>query len=153
MYCGDNPVVFVDPWGLKAEGEVFGLGCGTYSDVLRVQEYLNSKGYKGANNKSLTEDGIFGKNTVYAVKQYQADYGLTVDGLVGDDTWTSMGFEFDEDTNITLSKKTKPNFTSKKDQGNSRKGSDDRQKAVTEREILVIKMVKNTAEYLKETMA
>ena len=40
-----------------------------------------------------------------------------VDGLVGDETWTSMGFEFESDNYIALTKKNKPNFVSKKDQG------------------------------------
>jgi N-acetyl-anhydromuramyl-L-alanine amidase AmpD len=54
-------------------------------------------GSKGEAVKSLqtflniTADGIFGKNTEAAVKQYQENHGLVPDGIVGKRTWTSMG--------------------------------------------------------------
>ena len=128
VYCANNPLMFTDPLGLKGKGEVFGIGGGTYEDVRRVQEFLNKQGYVGADGEPLVEDGLFGENTLYAIKEYQSNNNLTVDGLVGDETWSCMGFEFDNKDNIILSKKAKPNFTSKKDQGNSRKGSEDRQK-------------------------
>ena len=47
------------------------------NDVKLLQTSLNSKGYK------LVVDGIFGKLTLAAVKDYQAKNGLVVDGLVG----------------------------------------------------------------------
>ncbi len=36
-------------------------------------------------------DGIFGPVTKAAVEQFQKDSGLTVDGIVGPATWSSMG--------------------------------------------------------------
>lgn len=35
-------------------------------------------------------DGVFGKNTLAAVKRYQAKYGLSVDGVVGPRTWNKL---------------------------------------------------------------
>lgn len=54
------------------------------SDVSTLQKKLNSKGYK------LAEDGIFGNNTLAAVKDYQTKNGLAVDGIVGKNTWASL---------------------------------------------------------------
>lgn len=54
------------------------------NDVLELQKQLNSKGY------SLDEDGIFGSATQGAVRDYQTKNNLTVDGVVGDQTWGSL---------------------------------------------------------------
>lgn len=35
-------------------------------------------------------DGIYGKNTFYAVKQFQKNYGLSADGIVGNRTWSVL---------------------------------------------------------------
>ena len=47
------------------------------SDVKLLQTTINTKGYK------LAVDGIFGKLTLAAVRNYQSKNGLNVDGLVG----------------------------------------------------------------------
>lgn len=54
------------------------------NEVKELQKILNQSGYK------LTEDGIFGANTQKAVKDYQTKNGLTVDGIVGKNTWGSL---------------------------------------------------------------
>jgi hypothetical protein len=41
-------------------------------------------------NANLTVDGIFGPLTANAVKDYQRLKGLSVDGMVGTQTWTSF---------------------------------------------------------------
>lgn len=46
-------------------------------DVRWIQYQLNSKGYK------LAVDGIWGAKTEEAVRAFQADHGLDVDGIVG----------------------------------------------------------------------
>lgn len=59
------------------------------SSVRKLQEKLIELGYDlGA------VDGIFGPRTEGAVLKYQKDNGLSVDGVVGDETWSSL---FDED--------------------------------------------------------
>ena len=45
-------------------------------DVKALQERLNELGYKGKDGKSLTVDGDFGVNTLYAVNKYKNDSGL-----------------------------------------------------------------------------
>ena len=52
--------------------------------VKALQTALNSAGY------NLDVDGIFGKNTLNAVKSYQKANGLTVDGIVGNNTWGAL---------------------------------------------------------------
>lgn len=56
------------------------------SDVIYLQQRLTAKGY-GVGKI----DGIFGIKTLEAVKAFQAENGLTVDGIVGDKTWTTLG--------------------------------------------------------------
>lgn len=54
------------------------------ADVEELQKSLNSKGY------TLDVDGIFGDKTQSAVKDYQQKNGLSVDGIVGVNTWGSL---------------------------------------------------------------
>ena len=53
--------------------------------VLIAQHDLNTLGYK---TNGL--DGIFGSATQNAVREYQRARGLTVDGIVGCNTWRSL---------------------------------------------------------------
>lgn len=48
-----------------------------------VQTALNQLGYHGANGAALTVDGIVGANTTFAVKAFQTDHSLSVDGIAG----------------------------------------------------------------------
>lgn len=66
---------------------VYGDIC---AEVSVVQTLLNALGYKGANGKSLSTDGNFGNNTVFAVKSFQKAHGFPVDGIVGLMTWTAL---------------------------------------------------------------
>ena len=58
------------------------------------------KGSKGAEVKilqqklNLMDDGIFGSLTEEAVKEFQANNGLTVDGIVGQKTWDKLGVSY-----------------------------------------------------------
>lgn len=49
--------------------------------VKQLQSKLRDRGY------TVAVDGIFGNKTLEAVKAYQADNGLVVDGAVGKATW------------------------------------------------------------------
>ena len=53
--------------------------------VLIAQDDLNTLGYKTGGL-----DGIFGSATQEAVKNYQRKVGLTADGIVGCNTWSSL---------------------------------------------------------------
>lgn len=50
--------------------------------VKTVQRALNEKGFQAG-----TEDGLFGPNTKNAIKRFQQYKGLSVDGIVGPNTW------------------------------------------------------------------
>ena len=56
-------------------------------DVRALQILLKGRGYNGNMN---TPDGVFGANTEGAVKLYQKAKGLTVDGIAGKKTMTSL---------------------------------------------------------------
>ena len=54
--------------------------------VLAWQIMLNQNGYFCG-----IEDGIFGINTQLAVQEWQMAHGLTPDGIIGKQTWASIG--------------------------------------------------------------
>lgn len=57
---------------------------GNYGDAVRwIQWWLGKKMYKGMDGKVLGCDGSFGPNTEYALKIFQKDHGLTIDGICG----------------------------------------------------------------------
>ncbi|OEH84744.1 spore cortex-lytic enzyme [Desulfuribacillus stibiiarsenatis] len=55
------------------------------NDVIELQQRLNQLGYY-----KMNVDGIFGWGTHSAVRRFQSDYGLTVDGIVGPRTWNAL---------------------------------------------------------------
>ena len=58
----------------------------TGSGVQKVQTRLQELGYyRGA------LDGIYGRQTEQAVRRFQSDYGLVVDGLTGEKTLAALG--------------------------------------------------------------
>lgn len=57
-------------------------------EVELLQWTLNEYGL------TTTVDGIFGPETNKNVRQYQADKGLKVDGIVGTNTWTALYGEY-----------------------------------------------------------
>ena len=52
--------------------------------VVIAQGRLVVAGYK------IEVDGVFGPKTEKAVKKYQADHHLTVDGIIGKNTWSAL---------------------------------------------------------------
>jgi peptidoglycan hydrolase-like protein with peptidoglycan-binding domain len=57
----------------------------TGENVKQLQNLLNY-----VYGPNLKVDGIFGSQTEAAVKKFQKDYGLTVDGIVGVTTWNRL---------------------------------------------------------------
>jgi hypothetical protein len=56
-----------------------------------LQQNLATLGYLGRDGQPLTVDGHFGANTEHAVRAYQRDHGLEVDGIAGPRTLGSIG--------------------------------------------------------------
>ena len=56
------------------------------SSVTELQKALNATNY----GYNLAEDGKFGDKTLAAVKDYQQRSGLSVDGIVGTNTWGAL---------------------------------------------------------------
>jgi hypothetical protein len=56
-------------------------------EVRAVQSQLNTMGF------SVVVDGSYGPQTAGAVREFQRVYGLTIDGVVGPETYTAM-FQF-----------------------------------------------------------
>ncbi|NMG08875.1 peptidoglycan-binding domain-containing protein [Brasilonema sp. UFV-L1] len=57
----------------------------TGADVERLQGELSQLGYE------VAVDGVFGEATENAVKKFQKDNNLTVDGIVGPQTGRQLG--------------------------------------------------------------
>jgi peptidoglycan hydrolase-like protein with peptidoglycan-binding domain len=81
-------------WGNNCQ-----VGLNDQSDfVLAVQAVINESGVLDGKSQLcpkewLTQDGKFGSLTQGAVKCYQSKTpGLTVDGAVGKDTWSDLGY-------------------------------------------------------------
>ena len=68
-----------------AAGELLRYGSRGES-VRQVQSRLNELGYW-----SGTADGIFGNNTLSAVRRFQSAKGLSADGIVGPKTYAALG--------------------------------------------------------------
>ena len=67
-------------------GELLKLGS-KGSAVKNLQEKLIARGYSVG---SAGADGDFGQGTLAAVKKFQSDHGLVVDGIVGEMTWGAL---------------------------------------------------------------
>jgi peptidoglycan hydrolase-like protein with peptidoglycan-binding domain len=61
------------------------VGSGSRGDPVRaVQRQLNAR------TSSLAVDGTFGPQTALAVRQFQQNNGLLIDGIVGPNTWYAL---------------------------------------------------------------
>ena len=76
-------------WG----GTVLRTGS-TGSAVEQLQFWLNTLAQYEPSIPSLTVDGVYGTGTANTVRAFQRKYGLTVDGVVGRDTWTALYDQF-----------------------------------------------------------
>ena len=59
-------------------------------DVKNLQKKLNKLGYRDSSGKELVCDGVFGKNTEYALKKFQKKMSLVTDGIAGPATWNKL---------------------------------------------------------------
>lgn len=85
---------------LSSEGVSYEEISTLYDTVLRegsrggqvktLQYYLNVIAFFNDNIPFVANDGIFGPATADAVRQFQKEYGLTEDGIVGRQTWNKM---------------------------------------------------------------
>lgn len=58
--------------------------------VKTLQTLLSTRGYRGSDDRALDLDGDFGPNTEYAVKTFQRDKKIEVDGIAGPITWGKL---------------------------------------------------------------
>ncbi len=72
-----------------------------YANVAAVQTRLKTLGYY-----TQKTDGIWGSGTKSAVKRFQADNGLTADGIVGSSTERKLGLRLPVTGGISLGKTT-----------------------------------------------
>lgn len=87
-------------------GIAIALGA-TGQDVLDIQEALNTVGLEYPSIPVLVEDGIFGAMTLDAVTRFQELFGLNVDGVVGQATWTAL---FEAQNEILNGNSASPSF-------------------------------------------
>lgn len=73
--------------GLAGNRATLKSGC-RGADVTYLQQRLTDKGYDVG-----SIDGVFGSKTLEAVKAFQAENNLTVDGVVGAKTWAALDGE------------------------------------------------------------
>ncbi len=70
-------VATISPWPLVRKGD-------SHHPVRTLQHLLRARGHP------VTVDGDFGPKTDAAVRAFQNDRGLAVDGIVGPNTWTAL---------------------------------------------------------------
>lgn len=95
VYCGNNPMTRTDPNGLFNSSTI--LRQGDYSeDVKALKTALRYQWNYTNVMVSITVDGKdkFDSFTESAVRDFQSKHSLTVDGLVGEKTWKSLGLKF-----------------------------------------------------------
>ena len=92
-YCGNSPVMMVDPSGMFDYYTRIGYNQEYNEDVVALQNELVWLGYM---DRPADDDwGYFGPATLDAVNRYKADAGLWNEGIdygvVGLTTWKSLG--------------------------------------------------------------
>ena len=84
---------------------------GSQGDAVKaVQAELARQGYVGKDGKPLHADGVFGKHTEHAVKEFQRKHGLDADGIAGVKTLTAMKLQLGAEKmcNVEVSKMNNP---------------------------------------------
>ena len=78
------------------------------NNVMKLQTALMARGYT---LPRYGADGDFGNETLAAVKEFQKDRGLTVDGIVGPATWAALREEDTRRYTVTIENLTKVQAT------------------------------------------
>lgn len=81
---GVKPLIVVD---IKLNQISYGYAG---NEVETVQRLLHSMGYRGEDGKYIVDDGDFGANTRFGVRNFQKNKGLAIDGIVGKNTWEAL---------------------------------------------------------------
>ncbi len=78
----------------------FLLKRGSTGEYVKImQEYLNVISNSYTSIPKLVADGIFGAGTESAVRAFQREFGLVVDGIVGRNTWDAIVREYNNVVN------------------------------------------------------
>lgn len=70
---------------IRADISAIGKPAQIEKTLIEIQKRLNQLGYAAG-----PEDGIHGIKTLAAIRKFQADQGLTVDGVAGPVTWKKL---------------------------------------------------------------
>ncbi len=71
-------------------GEPLRMGS-SGAEVVALQERLNGLGYRGGDGATLeTRSGVFGPQTDHALRAFQAERGIEVDGIFGEQSQRAM---------------------------------------------------------------
>lgn len=96
---GDHRVTLCTPWGrpsaypfnsLLTTAKADTRNPQTRSGVRSIQKALRALGFRDSNGRSVIIDGSYGQQTASAVRRFQHQQGLIVDGTVGAQTWRRL---------------------------------------------------------------
>ena len=99
----------------NSEVEALSKYGSTGSEVRTIQEKLKRWGYYSGN-----VDGIYGSQTVAAVKKFQQKNGLAVDGIAGTQTLKAMGIMTSSSSNSTTNNSSNLNLLARLIYGEAR---------------------------------
>ncbi|HEY9601820.1 MAG TPA: peptidoglycan-binding protein [Allocoleopsis sp.] len=81
----------ITPYANKLHSTLSQSKSNNPSEVKYLQARLNQAVRQGKSGTAkIAVDGMFGSKTTTRVKQFQSDFGLSADGVVGNNTWTVL---------------------------------------------------------------
>lgn len=83
----------VYPFDFMLSTDTTGEDPNVVAAVKSLQEILRAEGYTGPEGQELPVDGTYGGWTANAVREFQKQQGLVVDGKVGPETWAVLAKE------------------------------------------------------------
>ena len=84
----------ITPYAHKLHSTLSQSKSNNSSEVKYLQARLNQAVRQGKSGTAkIAVDGMFGSKTTTRVKQFQSDFDLSADGIVGDNTWTVLESE------------------------------------------------------------